>query len=628
MPKSEHPKKKADAGKTKQQLVDELNALRRGLPIDNDLQNELVELRRSEKLLASILDISSDAIISIDENQCITRFNKGAEHTFGYSTREILGQSLETLLPKRFRGKHRKHVEGYRGSAGASRLMNERSEISGLRKNGTTFPGRASISRVEQDGKVTLTVFLRDITDFNRMQDDFQRSREELAHVARVGLLGEISASLAHELNQPLAAILTNAQALKRQLHLALDSPEGADEVISDVIDDTRRAADVIQRLRALLKPGKGTLECIDLNTIIAEAVDLLGSEMVMRRTQLTMELEPDLPIVSVDRVQVQQILLNLLSNSIDAMDEIDPADRHVLIRTSRAGSDQVEVCVKDSGAGFKADTLPRLFEPFYTTKEQGMGMGLAISKTILQSHGGQISAENNRGPGARFFFTLPMVDVPAAADVLRREQEQADRATVFIVDDDPSVLKAMGRLIGAAGYAVETFASAEAFLQHEHLDGPGCLVADLHMPEKTGLDLQTTLNARDYTMPIIFITGAGNTSTGVLAMKQGAVDFLSKPVDDEELLSVIARAVNEDKQARAQHTLHTVAKERLAKLTAREVEILNLVVEGKRNKQIAHTLGITEKTVKAHRGHIMEKVEAATVADLVRISEIAAASP
>jgi FixJ family two-component response regulator len=340
------------------------------------------------------------------------------------------------------------------------------------------------------------------------------------------------------------------------------------------------------------------------------------------------MELEPDLPIVSADRVQVQQILLNLLSNSMDAMDAMDPADRHVLIRTSRSGSDQVEVCVKDKGTGFKADALPRLFEPFYTTKEQGMGMGLAISKTILQSHGGRIWAENNRGPGARIFFTLPVGQAPAAADAPRAKQEQADTVTVFIVDDDPSVLKAMGRLIGSAGYAVETFTSADVFLQRGHLDGPGCLVADLHMPEKTGLDLQTTLNARNYTLPIIFITGAGNTSTGVLAMKQGAVDFLSKPVDDEELLRVIARAVNADKQARTQYTQHMVAKEKVAKLTAREVEILNLVVEGKRNKQIAHTLGISEKTVKAHRGHVMQKVEAATVADLVRISEIAAASP
>ena len=179
-----------------------------------------------------------------------------------------------------------------------------------------------------------------------------------------------------------------------------------------------------------------------------------------------------------------------------------------------------------------------------------------------------------------------------------------------------------------SAGYAIETFASAEAFLQREHFDGAGCLVVDLHMPGETGLELQTTLNTRNYTMPIIFITGAGNTSSGVRAMKQGAVDFLSKPVDDEVLLRAVARAVETDKQARSRYAQHVAAKEKVARLTAREVEIMALVVKGMRNKQIADTLGISEKTVKAHRGHVMEKVEAGSVANLVRLSEIAADVP
>jgi FixJ family two-component response regulator len=207
-------------------------------------------------------------------------------------------------------------------------------------------------------------------------------------------------------------------------------------------------------------------------------------------------------------------------------------------------------------------------------------------------------------------------------------KEDQSDVATVFIVDDDPSFRKAMGRLIGSAGYAIETFASAQAFLQREQFDGAGCLVVDLHMPGETGLELQTTLNTRNYTMPIIFITGAGNTSSGVRAMKQGAVDFLSKPVDDEVLLRAVAHAVETDKQARSRYAQHVAAKEKIARLTAREVEIMALVVKGMRNKQIADTLGISEKTVKAHRGHVMEKVEAGSVANLVRISEIAADVP
>jgi len=321
MSKSRNPEK-ADTGKTKQQLVDELEAL-----------------RSSEKLLANIFDNASDAIISIDGNQYITRFNEGAVQIFGYGAREMIGASLEALLPKRFRRQHTKHIENYRGSEDGSRLMNQRSELEGIRKDGTTFPARAAISKVVLDGETTLTVFLRDLSDFKIIEEKFRQSREELAHVARVGLLGEISASLAHELNQPLAAILTNAQVLKRQIQEVPDGPGEVNEVISDLIDDARRAAEVIKRLRALLKPGKNFVECVDLNQIAVEICELLSSEFIMRRISLTMEFEPDLPTVSADRVQMQQVLMNLLSNALDAMDGNDPDERYLLIRTSRAGS-------------------------------------------------------------------------------------------------------------------------------------------------------------------------------------------------------------------------------------------------------------------------------------------------
>ena len=643
MSKSSHSKN-SDAGKTKQQLLDELNLLRHRLSeleraasgadkdaINNGLQNALAKITRSEALLNEILDIAADAIISIDENQCITRFNRGAEEIFGYRAQELVGEAVEILLPEQFRGGHRKLVRDYGSGQESSRMMNQRTDIVGLRKDGTTFPARASISRIAQAGKTTLTVILRDVSDIRAAEQASRRSQNQLAHVTRTGLLGEISASLAHELNQPLAAILSNAQVLKRQIDAAPTRLDEADEVISDVIHDVRRAGEVVQRLRALLKPGQQKIEIVDLNQIVTETKDLLSSEMVIRQVASTMELAPGLPAVSCDRIQLQQILLNFLTNAFDAMDGLGPADRQLLIRTSQVGRTAVEVCVKDSGVGFKGESYQRLCEPFYTTKESGMGMGLAISRTLLQAHGWRLWAENNRGPGAAFHFTVPVTDasaVPKHEHEHEHKEDQSDVATVFIVDDDPSFRKAMGRLIGSAGYAIETFASAEAFLQREHFDGAGCLVVDLHMPGETGLDLQTTLNTRNYTMPIIFITGAGNTSSGVRAMKQGAVDFLSKPVDDEVLLRAVAHAVETDKQARSRYAQHLAAKEKVARLTAREVEIMALVVKGMRNKQIADTLGISEKTVKAHRGRVMEKVEAGSVANLVRLSEIAADVP
>ena len=430
------------------------------------------------------------------------RFNQSAEQTFGYRAQEIMGESVEILLPEQFRRNHSKYVEDFTGKSSPSRSMNERADIVGQKKDGATFPARASISRMKRDGRITLTVFLRDVSEIRRVEQEVRRTRDELAHVNRIGLLGEISASLAHELNQPLAAILTNAQVLKREIEANPMSLEGADETITDVIQDTRRAAEVINRLRALLKPKERLVEVVDINQIVAGATDLLSSEIVIRQASLTLELAPDLPAVFGDHVHLQQVVLNLIGNALDAMDAIDPADRHLLIRTSQAGSTVAEVCVEDSGVGFEGEPSAQIFEPFYTTKERGMGMGLAISRTMLQTHGGRLWAENNRGPGTTFYFTLPVADGADAIATARQADEpnedRSDVATVFIVDDDPSVRQAMGRLIGSAGYAVEAFASAQAFLQRERYDGIGCLVVDLHMPGETGLDLQTTLNTRD----------------------------------------------------------------------------------------------------------------------------------
>ncbi len=205
---------------------------------------------------------------------------------------------MEILLPEQFRREHKKYVQGFGEEQISARLMNRRSDIVGLRKNGETFPARASISRFSQGGEVTLSVYLHDISEIKRVEQVVQQARDELARVTRIGLLGEISASLAHELNQPLAAILTNAQVLRRLID---DSPadlEDADEIISDVIQDTKRAGQVILRLRALLKPGEQKIEVVDLNQTMTEVTDLLSSEFVIRQASLTIESAPGLPAV------------------------------------------------------------------------------------------------------------------------------------------------------------------------------------------------------------------------------------------------------------------------------------------------------------------------------------------
>ncbi len=216
------------------------------------------------------------------------------------------------------------------------------------------------------------------------------------------------------------------------------------------------------------------------------------------------------------------------------------------------------------------------------------------------------------------------LIEVRHGGQELMHELENnSEKATIFVVDDDSSHLKAMSRLLGSEGYLVETFDSAQELLQREDLFGYGCLIIDLRMPGDSGLELQAKLNQHDYTLPIIFMTGAGDTVSGVTAMKHGAVDFLEKPVENETLLSVIAGAIERDRHARTLFQQQVTAREKIATLTTREKEVMNYVVTGMRNKIIAYELQISEKTVKAHRGHIMHKLRADSIVDLVSIGHL-----
>lgn len=209
----------------------------------------------------------------------------------------------------------------------------------------------------------------------------------------------------------------------------------------------------------------------------------------------------------------------------------------------------------------------------------------------------------------------------------MRNAEDASNKATIFVVDDDPSFLVAMKRLLSSAGYLVETFESAEELLQRENQLENGCVISDLRMPGDSGLDLQTRLNQNEYTLPIIFMTGAGDIESGVNAIKSGAVDFLSKPVENEVLFAVIADAIKKDRHARALFDQQVCAREKIAKLTEREKEVLNYVVTGMPNKLIAQQLNISVKTVKAHRGHVMHKSGARSIIDLATISELASAN-
>ncbi len=235
--------------------------------------------------------------------------------------------------------------------------------------------------------------------------------RHELAHASRVSAMGELAGSLAHELNQPLTAILSNVQAAQR--FMASGSPESMAEVrdiLADVVEETDRASEVIRRMRALVRKGELEVAPTGIEHLVRDVAILVHSDAIVRGVRLTMEVEPELPPVVGDRVQLQQVALNLLLNAFDAVRDLPPRERLVTVQVGRDGAACVRVSVRDNGAGLTGEKLERIFKPFFTTKREGLGLGLSISRSIVEAHGGRLWAERNRGQGATFHFTLPAV--------------------------------------------------------------------------------------------------------------------------------------------------------------------------------------------------------------------------
>jgi PAS domain S-box-containing protein len=256
-----------------------------------------------------------------------------------------------------------------------------------------------------------------DISERKLAELEAQRHRAQLAHVTRLSTMGELAASLAHELNQPLTAILSNVQTA--QHYLGSDPPELDEvrEILKDVVADDQRASEVIRRLRALVRKEPPTFARLDLDGVIRDVVLLVHSDAVLRNSQVSVEIDAALPPVQGDRIELQQVTLNLLVNAFDAIKDNPTHARQVVVRAAADGAGKVTVAVRDRGAGLGVDDVERIFQPFYTTKREGLGMGLAISRAIVEAHGGRLWAENNPGPGATFYFTVPVWEASGKGD-------------------------------------------------------------------------------------------------------------------------------------------------------------------------------------------------------------------
>ena len=286
-------------------------------------------------------------------------------------------------------------------------------EIMFKRMDGTPFYGSATAVAVKDDeGQVRYyDGILEDITELRQAKEEARKRREEIAHLGRVATMGELSASLAHELNQPLTAILSNAQAALR--FIAGNSPDLAEirDILDDIVADDRRAGNVIHRLRSLFRKGKVARVEVDINELVHEVVSLINTEAMIRNVSIETILDRSLAPVLGDRIHLQQVMINFILNAAEAMTDIADAPRRIIISTSKADQKMVKVGIRDFGSGIIEDHLNQIMEPFYTTKPEGMGMGLSINRSIIEAHAGRLWVENNPDKGAIFYFTLPIYE-------------------------------------------------------------------------------------------------------------------------------------------------------------------------------------------------------------------------
>ena len=367
--------------------------------------------------LQSILDNIPDAMVVINERGLIQSFSSAAERLFGFSAAEVLGKNVKILMPSPYREDHDGYIERYLRTS-ERRIIGIGRVVVGQRNDGSTFPMELAVGEMHVRDQRFFTGFIRDLTERQQTEARLQELQAELVHMSRLTAMGEMASALAHELNQPLAAIANYMKGSRRLLQNRQDEGLGLlRDAMDKAADQALRAGDIIRRLRDFVSRGESERRVEDIKKLIEEASALALVGAKDKGVRVRFAFAPRLNYVLADRVQVQQVLLNLVRNAIDAM-ETAPT-RELIVATSPAPDNMVEISVADTGGGIEPAIANQLFQPFVTTKSHGMGVGLSICRTIIESHGGSITYRSNPGGGTIFTFTLPMVSKDEGGDGL-----------------------------------------------------------------------------------------------------------------------------------------------------------------------------------------------------------------
>lgn len=360
-----------------------------------------------EAHLRSVLDTVLDASIVSKKDGTIVSFNAAAVRQFGYTEDEVIGQNLRILMPEPYRREHDSYLERYL-KTGEKRIIGIDRVVFGRRKDGSTFPMKLAVGETHSGGEVFFTGFVRDLTEREESAARLQEMHGELARLARLNEMGEMASTLAHELNQPLSAIANYVHGCTRLLR-DINEPVAVRmrEALEETAVQSLRAGQIIKQLREFVIKGETEKSPQNIRKLVEEAgaLALVGSRE--KGVQTVFEFAPGTETVVADRIQIQQVLTNLMRNAIEAMQ--DSSRRELAIRTVRENDDMMAVIVQDTGPGIPDEIIEQLFKPFVTTKAGGMGIGLSISKRIVEAHGGEMTVSRNPAGGATFRFTLPI---------------------------------------------------------------------------------------------------------------------------------------------------------------------------------------------------------------------------
>jgi PAS domain S-box-containing protein len=550
-------------------------------------------LQESWRRLADVMENIPGGFVAFDRNWNFTYINAWAAHNVGRQSQDLIGKNLWATFPK---------VLGTSYESYYRRVMGERVAVH--------FEALGVVTDRWYENRVFPTpegiaVFATDITERKGLERELQERRLERENLLQQQVAFQTASAIAHELNQPLFAVAANSEAALRMLKAGNPQPEKLVNALEASVRQAQRAGQSTRQLLEFFDKNNSLTEALDLNEEVLNALHTVRSDYEMAFKSV-LELEKDLPLAQANRVHVQKVLVNLLRNGVEAMEEAGvpaPAGAYLEGKGSRSsvGTGQ--------WAGFDDGRYQTYFSAFLYHQGQWHRNGPQDQPFFDRNQ--RRGALGRCGRRARRHVSLHLALCPMSA-----------QAPVYVVDDDAAVRDALTLLLESAGHSVETYSNPQAFLAACTPESRGCIILDVNMPVMDGPMLQEELLSRDIHLPVIFLSAHGNIPITVRAIKAGAVDFLTKPVEGDVLLDRVQTALEQNARMQEQTRAKRLLSARLANLTERERDVMTLAVAGHTNKEIAKRLDISYRTVEIHRARVMQKTGASNLLELARIAE------